>query len=466
MKQKSSKDNNGTILTPVMAQDIACHLHSYTNPVLHTQLGPKIIERGQGIYVYDQDGRGYLEGVSGLWSAALGFSNQRLVQAALNQMQQLPFYHSFNHRVTPVVAQLAAELIKISPVPMSKAFFTSSGSEANDTAIKMVWYYHNALGYPKKKKIISRFRAYHGVTIATASLTGRAHNHTDFDLPLAGILHTDCPHFYRPAVPYQREQDFAVRCAMNLEQLIIKEGPETIAAMIVEPVMAAGGVVVPPKNYFDLIQPILKKYHILLIADEVVCGFWRTGQMFACQLYGIQPDIITLAKALTSAYMPMGALLINQQMYQVIANNANKIGTFAHGFTYSGHPVCAAVALECLKIYQENNFIAHLQQITPVFQSRMQQLKNHPLVGEVRGVGLLGGVELVADKISRKPFATNQNVGREALKFMLKTGLILRNYGDTITCCPPLIASTPEIEHMFDLLTQGLDETQKWLQNC
>ncbi|HMS45740.1 MAG TPA: aminotransferase class III-fold pyridoxal phosphate-dependent enzyme, partial [Alphaproteobacteria bacterium] len=232
------------------------------------------------------------------------------------------------------------------------------------------------------------------------------------------------------------------------------------------PVMAAGGVVVPPKNYFDLIQPILKKYHILLIADEVVCGFWRTGQMFGCQLYGIQPDIITMAKALTSAYMPMGALLINQQMYQVIANNANKIGTFAHGFTYSGHPVCAAVALECLKIYQENNFIAHLQQIIPIFQSRMQQLKNHPLVGEVRGVGLLGGVELVADKISRKPFATNQNVGREALKFMLKTGLILRNYGDTITCCPPLIASTPEIEHMFDLLTQGLDETQKWLQNC
>jgi len=457
----SSQSHNLTI----SGKDIAYHFHSYTNPVLHEEIGPQIISKGQGIYVYDEAGKKYIEGMAGLWCTSLGFSEERLIEAATKQMRQLPFYHTFNHRVAPIVAELAERLIDMAPVPMSKAYFTNSGSEANDSIIKLIWYYNNALGRRQKKKIISRHRAYHGVTIATASLTGRANSHIDFDLPMAGIIHTDCPHFYRQGLPGETEADFGARCADNLEKLILKEGPETIAAFIAEPVMAAGGVIIPPKGYFDKVQAVLKKYDILLIADEVVCGFGRTGKMFGCELYNLKPDFITLAKGLSSAYLPIGAVLISGKIYEVVRQNADKIGTFAHGFTYSGHPVSAAVAVECLKIYEEENTLNHIQQVSVLFQKQLQALQNHPLVGEVRGIGLLGGVELVADKKTRRAFDVKMNVGRETLKFLLKKGLILRNYGDTITCCPPLIINAEQITMLFKLLWQGLDDTQFWLNN-
>ncbi len=449
----------------ISGKDIAYHFHSYTNPVLHEEIGPQIISKGQGIYVYDETGKKYIEGMAGLWCTSLGFSEKRLIEAATKQMRQLPFYHTFNHRVAPIVAELAERLVDMAPVPMSKAYFTNSGSEANDSIIKLIWYYNNALGRHQKKKIISRHRAYHGVTIATASLTGRANSHIDFDLPLAGIIHTDCPHFYRQGLPGETEADFGARCADNLEKLILKEGPETIAAFIAEPVMAAGGVIIPPKGYFDKVQAVLKKYDILLIADEVVCGFGRTGKMFGSELYNLKPDFITLAKGLSSAYLPIGAVLLSEKIYEVVRQNADKIGTFAHGFTYSGHPVSAAVAVECLKIYQDENILNHIQTVSVLFQKQLQALQNHPLVGEVRGIGLLGGVELVADKKTRRAFEVKMNVGREALKFLLKKGLILRNYGDTITCCPPLIINAEQITMLFKLLRQGLDDTQIWLNN-
>ena len=306
-------------------------------------------------------------------------------------MRRLPFYHGFANKSHEPVAELAEKLVAMMPVPMSKAFFNNSGSEANDTAIKLVWYYNNALGRPRKKKIISRAKAYHGVTIATASLTGLAGNHRDFDLPIASIRHADCPHYYRYAKPDESEEDFATRLADSLDSLIQREDPETVAAFIAEPVMGAGGVILPPKTYFAKIQAVLKKYDVLLIADEVICGFGRTGNMFGCETYGLKPDILTLAKAVTSAYLPLSATMISEAIYQAMLTQSDKLGAFAHGYTYSGHPVCCAVALEALKIYEERDIIGHVRTVAPRFQAGLQRFASHRFVGEARGVGLIGG---------------------------------------------------------------------------
>src|SRR5579875_2131497 len=290
------------------------------------------------------------------------------------------------------------------PVPMSKAFFNNSGSEANDTALKIVWYYNNALGRHRKKKIISRAKAYHGVTIATASLTGLAANHRDFDLPIAGIRHADAPHYYRAAKPGESEEDFATRLAESLDALIQREDPETVAAFIAEPVMGAGGVILPPKTYFEKIQAVLKKHDVLLIADEVICGFGRTGNMFGSETYKLEPDMITMAKQLSAAYLPISALMVSERIYRAMVGESEKIGTFGHGFTYGGHPVAAAVALEALKIYEERDILGHVRRVAPRFQEGLRRLGRHPLVGEARGVGLIGGLELVKDKATREPF--------------------------------------------------------------
>ena len=314
------------------ARDIAYTLHPYTNLKQHQESGPLVITGGQGVRVRDENGKTYIEGMAGLWCTALGWSEERLVEAATRALRQLPFYHGFGGKAAAPTIDLAEKLIGMAPVPMSKVFFANSGSEANDTAIKLIWYYNNALGRPEKKKIISRTRGYHGVTLAAASLTGLPANHRDFDLPLARILHTDCPHHYRFALEGESEEDFATRLAQNLEQLIVDEGPETIAAMFVEPVMGAGGVIVPPATYFDKIQPVLEKYDILLVADEVICAYGRTGNMWGCQTYGIQPDMITTSKALSSGYLPISALMISEAIYQGMVTESEKIGVFGHGF--------------------------------------------------------------------------------------------------------------------------------------
>ena len=319
--------------------------------------GPLVIVRGEGVYVYDDEGQRYLEGMAGLWCASLGFSERRLADAAYRQMCELPFYHSFAGKVPAISAELAERLVRIAPAGMSRVLFANSGSEANDTAIKLAWYINNALGRPQKKKIISRQRAYHGVTIATASLTGLAFAHTDFDLPIARILHADCPYYYRGARPGESEEAFAARLADALEQLILREGPDTVAAFFAEPVMGAGGVIVPPATYFDRIQPILRKYDILFVADEVICGFGRTGNMFGSQTFDLQPDIITVAKALSAGYLPISANLVSGKLYEVLLAQSDKLGIFGHGYTYSSHPVPAAVALETLKIYEERDIV-------------------------------------------------------------------------------------------------------------
>ena len=447
------------------AMDIASHLHPYTNARKHETEGPMVITEGKGIFVYDDQGKEYIEGLAGLWYAALGFSEERLAQAAAEQLRRLPCYHSFAHKSPLPTIELAAKLIEIAPVPMSKVFFANSGSEANDTMIKMVWYYNNALGRPEKKKIISRIKAYHGVTVATASLTGLPYNHRDFDLPIANMLHTSCPHHYRFGQPGESEEDFATRCADELEQLILDEGPETIAAFIGEPVMGAGGVIMPPRTYWDKIQAVLRKYDVLLVADEVICGFGRTGNLFGCQTFNIKPDIITMAKALSSGYLPISAVLISDPVYQTIADNTAKIGTFGHGFTYSGHPVPAAVALETLKIYEERDIVGHVRQVGPRLQEGLRRYADHPMVGEVRGVGLIAGVELVADRASKATFDPPGRVGGYFAERAQAHGLIIRNLMDVIALCPPLIITEDQIDSLVERFARALDDTASWVEH-
>jgi len=445
------------------ARDIAAHLHPYTNARRHESIGPLVITEGKGVYVYDDQGNEYIEGLAGLWCTALGFGEERLVEVAAAQMRKLPYYHAFAHKAPLPTIELADKLIEIAPVPMSKVFFANSGSEANDSVVKLVWYYNNALGRPEKKKIISRIKGYHGVTVASASLTGLPYNHRDFDLPIRNILHTSCPHHYRFGEAGESEEDFASRMADELEQMILDEGPETVAAFIGEPVMGAGGVIVPPATYWEKIQQVLTKYDVLLIADEVICGFGRTGNLFGCQTYRIEPDIMVTAKALSSAYLPISAVLINDKVYQVVADNSAKIGTFGHGFTYSGHPVAAAVALETLKIYEERDIVGHVQRVAPRLQDGLRRFADHPLVGEVRGVGLIGALELVADKATKAPFDPAGKVGLYAVERSQAHGALVRNLVDTVAFSPPLVISEAEIDALLDRVGKALDETAAWV---
>jgi len=440
------------------ARDVAYFLHPYTNAKAHEQHGPMIIERGEGVYVYDDAGKPYLEAMAGLWCASLGFNEKRLVQAATDQLNKLPYYHSFAHKSHLPGIDLAERLIQLAPVPMSKVFFCSSGSEANDSAIKLVWYYNNARGRHAKKKFISRIKGYHGVTIASASLTGTPINHPGFDLPLAGFKHTSNPHYYRFGLEGESEEQFATRMADDLERMILEEGPETVAAFIAEPIQGAGGVIVPPKTYFEKIQAVLKKYDVLMVADEVICGFGRTGNFWGSQTVGIQPDILTCAKALSSSYLPISAVMITDEVYQPIAQASADLGVLGHGYTYSAHPVCAAVALETLKIYEERDIVGHVQSVSPRFQKRLHALIDHPLIGETRGVGLIGAVEIVADKATKKSFDVKAGAGALVNKAAAEHGLIVRNIGDNIAFTPPLIITETQVDELFDKMHRALDD--------
>lgn len=441
------------------ARDVRTHLHPFTDLAALEKTGPHIFGRGEGVYVFDDAGKRYIEGLSGLWCASLGFSEQRLVAAAKRQLEVLPFYHNFAGKAVEPAIDLAEFLVQRAPAPMSHVFFTNSGSEANDTQVKLVWYYNNLLGRPDKKKIIARRGAYHGITVAAASLTGLPYAHNAFDLPIANIIHTDCPHYYHHAQPGESEEDFAERLAANLEAQIVAEGPDTVAAFIAEPFLGAGGVILPPKGYFERIQPILRKYEILFIADEVISGFYRTGDMFASTTFGLKPDLISMAKALSAAYLPIGGVMVNKKIHDVLVEGSRKFGLFGHGFTYSGHPVPAAVALETQKIYEADHIGDHVRKVSPRFQKRLATLASHPLVGEARGIGLIGAVELVRDKARRENFDRSLKVGPWVMNKALEHGLIVRALvNDTIALCPPLIITEAQIDDLFDALTKALDE--------
>ncbi|HXX50553.1 MAG TPA: aminotransferase [Xanthobacteraceae bacterium] len=451
-------------LSNLAARDVETLVHPYIDLATFRDSGPLIIERAQGVYVYDTEGRPYIEGMAGLWCTALGYGNAELVDAAAAQMRKLSFAHLFGGRSHDPAIELAEKLKEIAPVPISKVFFCNSGSEANDTQVKLVWYFNNALDRPNKKKIISRIKAYHGVTIAAASLTGLPGNHRDFDLPLPGFLHTDCPHHYRFAQEGESEEDFATRLAAELDALIVSEGPDTVAAFIAEPVMGAGGVIVPPQTYFEKIMAVCAKHDVFVISDEVICGFGRLGSAFGCQKLGFVPHSISVAKALSSAYLPIAGVMIPEALYQALLTESKKIGTFGHGFTYSGHPVSAAVALKAIEIYARERIFDRAAKLAPQFQARLRALNGHPLVGEARGLGLIGGVELVADKASKRSFLPQQAVGQRAVKFAEAEGLIVRSViGDVLTLCPPLVISESEIDELFDRLTHALDLTLDWV---
>ena len=450
-------------LSNTQARDVQSILHPYTNLVKLRDTGPLIFERGKGVRVYDEHGRDYIEAMAGLWCTALGWGEETLIEAAAEQMRKLAYGHLFAGRSHEPAIALAEKLKDIAPFPVGKVFFANSGSEANDTQIKLFWYANNARGKTAKKKIISRVKGYHGVTIASASLTGLPANQRSFDLPLDFVRFAECPHYYRNAEPGESERDFSQRMANSLAALIENEGADTIAAMIAEPLQGAGGVILPPEGYFDAITRVLDYYGIPLIDDEVITGFGRTGNWFGCETYGFRPATVTVAKALSSAYLPISAVMISPEICEAIEEESGRIGTFGHGFTYSGHPVAAAVALKTIEIYEQRDIVGHVRDVTPRFLKRLAKLGDHPLVGEATGIGLIGGIEIVAEKKTKKSFEPAKTAAIQIGKFVEEEGVIARPLlGDRIALCPPLVITEAEIDELFDRFERGLDKGLDW----
>ena len=449
----------------IEARDVASLVHMQTNLRTHQKEGPLVMARGEGCRVFDSSGREYIDSVAGLWCASLGFGSERLAKVAYEQMRRLGYYHLYRHRSTEPAIELAEWLLKIAPVPMARVVFQCSGSEANDTAIKLAWYYWNAAGEPQRTKIIARQFAYHGNTCAAVSLSGKPDMHAGFGLPFANFKHTEFPHYYRRHEPGESEEEFSARMAAALETLIENEGPETIAAFFAEPVMGAGGAIMPPRGYFEKIQQVLKKYDILFVADEVICGFARTGEMWGSETFDLRPDMMTSAKALSAAMQPISAVLVNDRIHEAMLRQSDKYGNFAHGFTYAGHPVAAAVALEVQKIYAEMDIVGRAKRLGPVLQSTLGRLSTHPLVGDVRGVGLILGIELMRDGEKRVPFDSALKVGARVDAAANELGLILRVVGDRLVFAPPLVIEADEIEAVGQRLECALNDVAADLKN-
>jgi 4-aminobutyrate--pyruvate transaminase len=451
------------MLTNAQMRDVQSVLHPYTNLIKFRESGPMVIERGEGVRVYDEQGKDYIEAMAGLWCTALGWGDSELADVAAEQMRKLAFGHLFAGKSHEPAIALAEKLKEVAPFPVGKVFFANSGSEANDTQIKLYWYAANARGTPAKQKIISRTKAYHGVTLASASLTGLPGNHRSFNLPFSFALHADCPHFYRGAEAGESETQYSQRLARNLDALIEREGPETIAAMIAEPILGAGGVILPPEGYFEAVMRVLDRYEIPLIDDEVITGFGRTGNWFGSGTYGFEPESMSIAKALSSAYLPISAVLMSPELSEVVEQESGKIGTFGHGFTYSGHPVAAAVALKTLEIYQARDIVGHVRHVAPAFQRRLHAFADHPLVGEATGIGLIGAVELVANKATKQNFEPAKQVAATIARFCESEGLIVRPLlGDRIAFCPPLVIEESEIGELFDRFDRAMAEGLDW----
>ena len=437
--------------------DIAHHVHGFTNLVAHGRTGPRIITRGDGIYIEDSEGRRYIEAAAGMWCANLGFSEPELARAAYEQLKTLPYYHTLASRsVTPAI-ELAARLSGLVPISDARMFFALSGSEANDYLIKFLWYYNNACGRPAKKKVISRINGYHGATAISASLTGIARNHESFDLPLPGFLHTHDPHYKRNRLPGESADDFVTRILGDLEAMIQREGPETVMAFMAEPCTGGGGVVVPPDGYYPRLRRLLTKYEILFLADEVITGFGRTGKMFGCETFGIRPDAMTMAKGLSAGYLPIAAIAMPAQIWDVIAQASDRLGVFGHGTTYAGHPVAAAVALRVLDLFEERDLLSHIAKVSGRFQQRLTELGTSPLVFDTRGVGLMGAVEL-----NDLPAPAVRSGGAELKGIAEELGLVVRALASCngVALSPPLIITEQQVDEVFDILGEALRKLQ------
>jgi 4-aminobutyrate--pyruvate transaminase len=434
--------------------------HPITNLKNHFSDDVLILDRGEGIYIFDKQGKKYIDGLAGLWCTSLGHGVTELAEAAKEQMSKLGYSTLFASKSHEPAILLAEKLIEMSPFSSGKVFFGLSGSDANDTQYKLFTYANNKLGKTSKKKILARQKGYHGVTVASASMTGLANQHKLFDLPQENFIHTETPHYFKEGKDGESEEEYLARLIEALEKLIIEERPDSIAAMIAEPLMGAGGVILPPKGYFPAIQAILKKYDIPLIADEVVTAFGRTGNPFGTETYDIQPTSMTIAKALSSGYIPISAVIVNDELFEPIKEASGDIGVFGHGYTYSGHPVSCAVALKTLEIYEKEKTFQHAQRVGEYFQKSIKKLLDEDFVGEVRGIGLIAGVELYKDPSNKVAFEEAGKAGKILSDICQKNGLIVRPILDTIALCPPLIISEKEVDELADKLKKSLQEAK------
>lgn len=438
------------------AMDAAHHLHPFTDNQSLRQNGARVITRAEGVYVWDATGKRYLDGFAGLWCVNVGYGRKELIEAATTQMSALPYYNLFFKSSTPPAIELARAIAEVAPAGMNQVFFTTSGSESNDTIFRLVRRYWDLRDQPKKKLFISRRNAYHGSTVAGASLGGMAWMHSQGDLPIPGIEHIEQPYAFELAGTANVE-DFGLQAARWLEEKILEVGPERVAAFIGEPIQGAGGVIIPPETYWPEIQRICRQYQVLLCADEVICGFGRLGHWFGCQHFGFEPDLMSVAKGLSSGYLPIGAVIIRDDVAEVLVN---KGGELSHGFTYSGHPVCSAVALANIRVLQQEGIVDTVRSETgPYLNQLLDELSEHPLVGEVRNVGLIGAIELVRDKITRERCGKVGETGTICRDFALQEGLILRATGDTMLLSPPLIISHAELDELAAKTLTALDLT-------
>jgi 4-aminobutyrate---pyruvate transaminase len=443
------------------AQDVNFHIHSQTNPTAFETEGPIVITSGEGARIQDSDGNTYLDAMAGLWCASLGFANERLTNAAFAQGKKLGFYHTFYGRTTQAAAALAEKLVDITGMAGGRAYFVTSGSEANETMVKLAWLYHTVRGKPTKRKVIARDRAFHGSTIAAGSMCGLDFMHREFGLPIPGFIHTLAPHPYRVQQPDEDDNAFVQRLCDTLEAQIVAEGPDSIAAFIAEPVMAGGGIVVPPADYFARIKNVLDKYDILTLGDEIVCGFARTGNWFGRDTVSMQPHMMSLAKGLSSGHFPIAAVVIAPEIYDALVAFNKNGGMFGHGFTNSGHPVGVAVALEAIAIYEEMDVVAHVRSISTRLRGHVDQLASSSIVGDIRGAGLMIGVEIVQDKATRAPFSPSMKVGPAFDRIAFKNGLIVRCMGDTLGMSPPLIIQEAEVDEIAEKFSASLRELER-----
>ncbi len=444
---------------PLIEQDRLFHVHGQTNLRQHGEQGPAVmVTEGHGVYIKTEDGRELIDGFSGLGCTSLGYHNERLAAAAKKQMDTLPFAPTFYGRSHPRVAELAARLTAMAAVPMDRVMFQCSGSEANDAMIKFLWYRNIARGQPQRRKLISRWRGYYGNTVAAVSLSGQPHMHANFGLPMDDFLKLSTPNYYRFHEAGESELEFSARLAQEFEDLVLATGPDQIAAFFAEPMQSGGGAILPPNGYWEAMQAVIRKYDIHFHVDEVVCGFGRTGYRWGAEAFGLEPDSTSCAKALTAAFFPMSALMFKEDFYQDMIQNSDEVGVLGHGFTYSGHPVGAAVALEALDIYDEIDLVGHVREVSPHFLDACRALMDHPLVGDARGIGLFCGIELVKDKRTREQYDPALKIGQRVQDAAHAGGLYLRSIPpDRISFMPPLIIEKTEIDDAIAILRKALD---------
>ena len=438
-------------------------LHPFSHIPTLERDGPMIVSRGEGVYVYDDQGRRYLEGNSGLWNVVLGFDNSRLVEAAQQAYAQVPAYHAFFGRVTEPALALSERLAALAPMQANRVFYANSGSEANDSVVKLLWILAEAEGAPRRRLLLSRRNAYHGMTVVTSSLTGKDYVTSAAGLPIPEVRHLTCPHHWREAREGEDEAGFSARLADELDRTIRNTGADCFAGFFAEPVLGAGGVIPPPAGYFEAIQPVLRRHGIPLIADEVICGFGRTGSFWGSTHYDIEPDIVVASKVLTAGFFPMGAVILSPEIAERLERAARKHGELPHGFTTGAHPVGCAVAMAALDELEAGAF-ANVGRVAPIFQAGLASLAGHPIVGEARGVGLMGALELVADKQAKTPFPADLEISERVAVRALRHGLVCRPLGQAVVLAPPFIIEPEEITELFSILRRVLDEIRDELE--